>query len=152
MLAISADDAQRYRSASVDNQRQLHIVLETGKEILPRKFPGQTSFDDPKISPDSRTAGWIVSYANPNREGFADISLELVVFRAGRILHRFNREFFFWDWEFQAGGKQAAYSLGPPHGGATECVLREVDSGRVIARWPVQKGSEPPDWAKRLRR
>jgi hypothetical protein len=149
--ALLSDDAI-YRSVRVDNEGRLHIIPESGKEILRNKSRGQTSFDDPKISPDGRTVGWIGGYRNPNGPDFADIALELVVFRAGRILHRFDSEFFYWDWEFQDGGKRIAYSFGPQHGGATGCVLREVLSGRVIARWEVHEGSKPPDWAKELDR
>ena len=81
----------------------------------------------------------------------AQIGGSLVIFRAGRVIHTFTTEQVFWDWQFQDGGKQVAYSTGPTHGGAAECVLRDVESGRTIGRWRVKEGQAPPSWAQTLR-
>jgi len=40
-LTLSAGGAG-YSSVSVDQSGQLHIVLDSGKEILPQKVPGET--------------------------------------------------------------------------------------------------------------
>lgn len=142
-----------YRSVSVDKSGQLHIVLDSGKDILPEKAPGQTSFDRPLISPDDHTIGWLVNVADPGYGSyFREVSVELVIYRAGRVLHRFRTEQTFWDWDFRDAGKQVAYSTGPTHGGAAECALRDVESGRIVARWWVKSGSEPPPWAVDLDR
>jgi hypothetical protein len=117
--------ATEYRSVSVDQSGQLHIVLDSGREILPQKVRGQVSFG-------------------------AELPLKLIIYPAGRVLHKFTAEQVFWDWQFQDSGKRVAYSTGPTHGGAAECVLRDVESGRTVARWSV-KGSEPPPWAQTLR-
>ena len=143
--------ALEYRSVSVDQAGQLHVVPGTGKEILPAKLPHQVAFDSPRISPDRRTVGWLVLYSHSNNPG-AQFAGKLVLYRAGRVLHRISTEQTFWDWQFQDGGKRVAYSTGPTHGGAAECVLRDVDSGRVVARFSVRSGGEPPAWARSLRR
>jgi len=142
-----------YSSVSVDQSGQLHIVLDSGREILPQKTPGQVSFDNPMISPDGRTVGWLVMYPDPTITYYqgAQIPGKLVIYRAGHILHTFTTEQVFWDWQFQDGGKRVAYSTGPTHGGAAQCVLRDVDSGRTLDRWWVKQGSEPPVWAQTLR-
>ena len=142
-----------YHSVSVDQTGRLHIVLDSGKEILPPKLRGQVSFGDPVISPDRRTVGWLVMYPDPAITYYigAQIAGSLVIFRAGRVIHTFTTEQMFWDWEFQNGGKQVAYSTGPTHGGATECVLRDVDTGRTLGRWRVKEGEAPPNWAQGLR-
>ena len=75
----------------------------------------------------------------------------LALYSSGRIIHTFGTEQTFWDWQFQDGGKRVAYSTGPRHGGAAECVLRDVDSGKMVARWLVKDGDEPPAWARTLR-
>jgi hypothetical protein len=151
-LTLSAGGAG-YRSVSVDQSGQLHIVLDSGKEILPPKTPGQVSFDSPMISFDGRTVGWLVMYPDPTITDYqgAQIPGRLVIYRAGRVLHTFTTEQMFWDWQFQDGGKRVAYSTGPTHGGAAECVLRDVDSGRTLAHWWVKQGSDPPAWAETLR-
>jgi len=143
-----------YRSVSVDRTGQLHIVLDSGKEILAPSMRGQVSFSDPVISPDSRTVGWLVMYKDPTTTHYEGAQLpgKLVIYRGGRILHSFTTEQTFWDWQFQDGGKRVAYSTGPTHGGAAECVLRDVDSGRTVARWQVSQGNDPPVWARTLRR
>jgi hypothetical protein len=138
-----------YRSASVDESGQLHIVLDSGREILPEKAHGQVSFTDPLISPDRRTVGWLAEYPAPFQNG--TLSGKLVIYRAGRVLHAFDTEQVFWDWQFQDGGKRVAYSTGPTHGGAALCLLREVESGRVVAHWRVKSAGKPPSWAESLR-
>lgn len=144
-----------YRSASVDSAGRLHIVLDSGKEILPPKIRDQVSFGDPAISPDRRTVGWLVLYPYPNPPGAAyvrnPIAGALVLYRDGRVVHEFRTEQTFYDWQFQSGGKHVAYSTGPTHGGAAECVLRDVDSGKVVAQWWVKPGVDPPAWARPLR-
>jgi len=139
-----------YRSVTVDRNGQLHIVLESGKEIMPPRIRGQKSFDEPAISPDGRTVGWIAVWRNQN-PNFTDLPLELVIYRTGHILRRI-RGGFFWDWRFEADGKQVAYSTGPQHGGAAVCLLLDVNSGREIAVWQVTGETDPPDWAAPLRR
>ncbi len=144
-----------YRSVSVDGSGQLHIVLDSGKEILPRKTQGQVSFDAALISADSRTIGWLVMYPFPAPPGSdyrgGPIAGGLAIYRGGRIIHTFTTQQVFWDWQFQHGGKQVAYSTGPAHGGAAECVLRDVEAGRIVAHWRVTSDTEPPSWARNLR-
>lgn len=142
-----------YRSVSIDQGGQLHIMLGSGKESIPRKMRDQVAFGDPHIAPDGRTIGWLVMYQDPTvayYEG-AQIAGRLAIYRDGRVLHTFQAVQTFWDWQFQDGGKRVAYSTGPTHGGAAECVLRDVDSGRIVERWPVGSGGKPPVWAETLR-
>jgi hypothetical protein len=144
-----------YRFASVDATGQLHVVLESGREILPRKLSGQVSFCAPLVSPDHRTVAWLAMYpdaspaANYARES---IPGRLVIYRAGRVIHALTTDQVFWDWQFRDGGKRVAYSTGPMHGGAAECVLRDVESGHVVATWRVSSDGTPPRWARDLRR
>lgn len=151
-LSLSARGLE-YRSVSVDQDGQLHIVLDSGKEIRPPKSRGQVSFGVPLISLDRRSVGWLAIFPDPaniNNQG-TPIAFRLVIYRSGRLLHTFSTEQSFWDWQFQDGGKRVAYSTGPTHGGAAECVLRDVDSGRILARWRVRQGSDRPAWAGSLR-
>jgi len=147
--ALAAD----YQSVRVDGKGQLHIVPGSGKEILPAKISGQVSFGDAAISPDGRTVGWLILYPDPTVTYYkgAELAGGLALYRAGRVVHVFRTDETFYDWQFRDGGKQVAYSTGPTHGGAAECVLREAGSGRIVATWPVRQESEPPGWAKGLR-
>jgi hypothetical protein len=135
-LTLSADGPS-YRSVSVDPAGRLHIVPDSGNEILPPKLPGQVSFGDAAISSDRRSVGWLVMYPDPTvtYEG-AQIGGRLAVFRAGRVIHTFTTEQVFWDWQFQDGGKRVAYSTGPTHGGvrAPRCRVRAHDRSLVGQR------------------
>jgi hypothetical protein len=152
-LTLFAADP-RYRSVEVDPTGRLHIVFDSGKEVLPPKLPGQTSFGGPVISDDRLTIGWLAQYPDPTITYYkgAQIGGSLVIFRHGRVVHKFTTERMFWDWQFQDGGKRVAYSTGPTHGGAAECVLRDVETGRTVERWRVKEGEAPPSWAQTLQR
>ena len=154
-LTLFATDPA-YRSVAVDNVGQLHIIPQSGKEILPKKAQGQVSFDAALVSGDSQTVGWLVMYPFPVPSGSdynpGPIAGGLTLFRAGRVIHTFTTDQVFWDWQFQDGGKRVAYSTGPTHGGAAECVLRDVETGGVVAHWRVTSEIEPPPWARDLRR
>jgi hypothetical protein len=151
--AMLCAEAPAYHAVTVDRNGRLHITLASGKEVLPPKMRGQTSFGDPVIAPDGRTVGWLVMYPDPTITYYqgAELPFKLVLFRDGRTLHTFETDQCFWDWQFQDGGKRVAYSTGPTHGGAAQCVLRDVATGRVIARWLVVRDAEPPLWAQNLR-
>jgi hypothetical protein len=152
VLAASIASAVQpeYKSTSIDPSGQLHIELASGKQIQAPKLRDQDGFDTPLISPDHHTVGWLATYQNPSNRRGARFAGKLVLYRGARILRTFDTEQTFWGWEFQDGGKHVAYSTGPTHGGAAECVLRDVDSGRVIARFDIHSGAEQPAWARTL--
>jgi hypothetical protein len=130
-------------------------LLDSGREILPSMLKDQVAFSEAKISPDHKIVGWLVDYPNPTAFQYqaSPISGDLVLYRDGHILHRFTPDQIIWDWGFRHNGKHIAYSSGPLHGGAAECVLRDADSGKVLARWIVNQGDDAsvPEWAVDLR-
>jgi len=81
---------------------------------------------------------------------FRGLAAELVLYQQGHVIRRFTTDQTFWDWKFRNGGKQVAYATGPTHGGASQCLLRDISSGRVVARWMVTESGPPPAWAKDL--
>jgi hypothetical protein len=143
-----------YRSVMIDENGQLHIVLRSGRQILPPKLPYQVAFSDPGLSRDHRTVGWFADYPDPG--GSSPLSGELVLYRSGHLLREFSSSQTFWSWQFANGDRDVAYCDGPTHGGARECDLRSLRSGHVLARW-IPNGSsgddnvDPPAWAKDLR-
>jgi hypothetical protein len=143
---------QRYSSVTIDGKRQLHIVMATRREVIPPRERGQIGYGKVSISSDHMTVGWLVEYPDPSVAYYkgATIAGELVLFRNGRIFRRVLADQVFWDWKFLDGGRKVAYSIGPTHGGAAECVLREVESGAVLAQWTVDPKTTPPDWARSL--
>jgi hypothetical protein len=144
------------RAVRIDAKGQLYIMLDSGREVLAPKVPGQTAFSSPLISPDRRTVGWLVMYPYPRSSPEAydpgPIAGSLVLYRADKILHQFTTEVqVVWDWQFHDDGKRVAYATGPTHGDAAQCVLREVESGRITETWSVGKGEKAPLWAQGLR-
>ncbi|MFZ0745039.1 MAG: hypothetical protein WAM85_11575 [Terracidiphilus sp.] len=154
-IGISAGAGNHeYRSATVDERTgQLHIVSASGRRVVAPKDRDQIAFGQAIISPDRGTIGWFELYPDPTAfEYKASLLAErLVLFRNNQILHRFESDQVFWDWTFVDGGTKVAYSTGPTHGGASECVLRDVESGTVLTQWDVGSGSATPEWARSLR-
>ena len=150
---LAATSADTYRSATVDSTGQLHIVKNSGEEILPKKLRAQVAFSDAALSSDGTTAGWLANYSNPDGSDPATdyIPQGLVIYRAGRVLRTFFTEQIFWDWKFlKLDGGQVAYCTGPTHGSAAECSLHEVTTGRHLSRWLPGQNTNPPTWAKDL--
>ena len=97
------------------------------------------------------TAGWFVEY---NVDGVSyPISGMLVLWRAGKIVQRFQSEQVFYSWAFYDGGKQVAYHDGPLHGeAASHCELHDVATGRVIDKWDGDLVADTkPVWAAGLK-
>jgi hypothetical protein len=156
LLAISvsvAQNAHRYSSVRIDDMGQLHIMTEEGREITPLRTASQVSFGSPALSPDRRTVGWLVEYDSSKLLGvpYDPIAGELVLYKNGRIVHRFDADPVIWDWKFVNGGSRIAYTIGPLHGNPSGCVLRDAFSGRVIKRWFYDENAELPDWATGIR-
>ena len=135
-----------YRSVMIDQDGQLHILLQSGRQICPPKLPYQVAFSDPLLSRDHRTVGWLGDYPGPSYP----YSGELVLYRSGHLLRKFSAEQTFWSWRFANGDRDVAYCDGPTHGGARECDLRSLRSGRLLAHWIPDDKADPPAWAKGL--
>jgi hypothetical protein len=84
----------------------------------------------------------------------AQLPLSLVIYRAGRVLHISRTEQTFRYWQFQDGGKRVPYSTAPHAAALRSASCRDVDSGRMAARWLVKGGAvgaEAPAWPLTLR-
>jgi hypothetical protein len=141
-----------YKAVTIDGKGQLVIELALGGKVKPPKLPNQIAFEDPRISPDGETVGWLADYPFPGATNYvADpISGNLVLYRAGHIVQHFPTGQVFWSWKF-ADSYKVAYCTGPTHGGAGECDLRDIASGRILARWlPDGDNANTPAWAQGL--
>jgi hypothetical protein len=151
-VCLSAPSSEAvYRSAQIDREGQLHLLLASGRQFVPHRLKGQVSFSHVSISEDGHTAGWLVGYADPGAtsDKADDLSGTLVLYRNGHQLRRFDTEQVFWDWKFVDRGGKVAYCTGPTHGGAADCLLRDLQTGKVTARWTVEKDdAHVPVWAR----
>jgi hypothetical protein len=152
MRLQAAGNAMRFVAAKIDSNGRLHLVTDAGSEVLAPKLKWQTRFEQVAIAEDGRTVGWLADYPDPTVTYYKGATLagKLVIFRHGQIVRAFDSEQIFWGWGFRSGGAQVAFCTGPTHSGASECLLRRVDSGAVIERWAVNDAETPPAWSQDL--
>src|SRR4051794_35555921 len=138
-VSVSGSQPATYHSVSIGSTGRVHIVSQSGREMVPPRVNHQVAFGSPAISPDGRTIGWLVLYPYPEPAGYKyvrdPIPGLLVLYRNGRIIRRLRMEPTVYKWRFQSDSKQVAYCTGPLHGGGTECSVRSVDSGEITAYW-----------------
>ncbi|MGH9439459.1 MAG: hypothetical protein ACRD22_16615 [Terriglobia bacterium] len=152
---LNAGPSQRltYESVQLDASGQLHIKTVNGKEVLAPKLPHQSQFGAPALSLDHTTVGWLAEFEDTSSPSPIDPdAFTLVLYRNGRILRLVSGDPIIWDWKFERGGKVVAYSTGSRHGGANECLLIDIDSGKVLKDWLTSSSGQAPSWAEQLRR
>lgn len=134
LLALPAG-ATRYRGVTLaSDQTTLTLHTDRGDVAAPHTDKDQQGFDQPRVSPDGRTVGWLelvsgccASYPLPG---------SLVVFRDGKLVRRFGEALVIWDWAFSPDGTAVAYRERAPHGISTiSYTLRRIDDGRLLAQF-----------------
>jgi hypothetical protein len=137
-------------SAGPDGSAQ--ITLDGGRRITVPKEPGQVGVLDARIASDG-TVGWLAQFSV---EGVSyTFAGTLIIWRAGKVIQRFQSGQSFYSWTFYARGEQVAYHSGPLHGEQTShCELHDVATGRMIAAWDgdLGPGSSRPAWTESLTR
>jgi len=91
------------------------IALGDDKSVRVPKEPGQVGIDEARTAEDGKTTGWLVMYKDLPSVSYPT-SGKLVIWRGGKVLHRFDSEQVFYSWGFYAGGTQVAFHTGPLHG------------------------------------
>jgi hypothetical protein len=153
LLAAAPGQTLSYQSVRLDDSGQLHIKPVAGKEFLAPKFAHQSRFEEALVSPDHLSVGWLADFEDTSSPSPIDPdAFTIVIYRQGRIFRQIEGDPIVWDWRFEAGGKEVAYSTGSRHGGAGLCLLIDLDSGKVLQRWVPSFTGKPPSWAEPLRR
>lgn len=147
-VALAARDA---RLVSVHlNDDKVRAVTSSGQVIAVTK---RGRCDDPELSPDSATVGFLVLSRLRSQPGdpnaHLEVAKELRIWRNGRILRRivpggFIRSWGFWD----RGGQVAVYSGGLHFAGFY--VLYDVSTGRELERATDPVSERSPDWVRSL--
>jgi hypothetical protein len=126
-----------------------HIALD-GKTLTIRKERGQAGIGEAKIAPNG-SVGWLVEY---DMESLSyRYAGKLVLWRAGKVIRRFDSGQSFYSWNFYADGRQVAYHTGPLHGERnSHCELHDIANGRLLAVWDgdIGPGNDRPAWTKGL--
>jgi hypothetical protein len=142
---------ERALSVSATPEGLARIALPSGGIVTVPKERGQVGINEGRTAPDGRTVGWMVQYSAGDVA--YPISGTLVVWRAGKVMHRFPADQAFYSWAFYAGGRQVAFHVGPLHGELkSHCELHDVESGRLVAVWDgnLDAGNDRPAWTKGL--
>jgi hypothetical protein len=132
-LATRAVTAQQvYRRAVVDSAGRLRIERADHRVIEPSKDSAQVGFDQPAVSRDHRTVGWLALY--PNCCTTYPIPLELVLLRANGRRTTIAADLPIWQWGFASDGRSVVLRQAPVHGAAPETYeRRDITTGRVTA-------------------
>jgi len=126
------------------------IVDSDGKVIIPPPEKGQAGVDFLKIADDKHTAGWLVDEKIDDGTSYP-IALTLVVYRSGKILHRFGDGMVIANWCFLEGGEQVAFYTNTLHGDlAPHYELHGVASGRLVGKYDGHPGPHAPAWTRDL--
>jgi hypothetical protein len=144
--------------AYVDHAGRVHIATDDGREqtIRPSKWQAGAGFEAVKIAPDGKTVGWLAKQMFAPFEAGTNyayaISLELDIWRDGRVIRRISSDQGIQNWTFLKGGNEAAYHTAPPHGQVFfDCTLFDVNTGKELARWSLDRRDYVvPNWAKPL--
>jgi len=121
-------------------------VTATGRgTTLVRPEPGQVGIREPRVSSDG-AAGWLVEFRV--RDVTDAVALTLTIWRAGKVVRRFQTDQSFYSWAFYGAG-QVAYHVGPLHGErASHCELRDIKTGHLIEAWDgdLESANNRPPW------
>src|ERR1700674_47784 len=154
--AISAAPAQTGKTVTLAKiytdsaTGRVHIVDSDGKVIIPPPEKGQAGVDFLKIADDKHTAGWLVDEKIDDGTSYP-IALTLVVYRSGKILHRFGDGMVIANWCFLEGGEQVAFYTNKLHGDlAPHYELHGVASGRLVEKYDGHPGPHAPAWTRDL--
>jgi hypothetical protein len=131
--ACARGTPESYRSAVIDRRGDLHLIRATGADVVRPKRAGQVSFEQPRISGDGRTAGWLETYPDPAAAASTPLADVLVIYRAGRIVRIISTPQIFWSWRFAGGDRNVVACTGPTHRGPVSCATHRIATGAVLA-------------------
>jgi hypothetical protein len=154
-LAFPSSFAQSTNSTFVtkvysDPGGRVHVVDSDGNNVTPPLEKNQIDTTEAKIAGDKETVGWLVEFNVDDGTSYP-IALSLVVYRDGKILHRFETTMVIAGWQFVEGGKQVAFYTTTLHGDSgAHYELHDVTSGHLLAQYNGHRGSKAPGWAAAL--
>jgi hypothetical protein len=149
LASAQSNTAKLISKAYVDDKGRVHIVAGNGDDIKPPQEEGQVGSDSVSVADDKETVGWLAKF--PNCCTSYPVALTLVIWRSGKIMHRLGDGMLIAKWHFVAGGKQAAFYTNTVHGDfAPHYELRDLQTGRQVAKWDGPLTEQAPSWAQEL--
>jgi len=140
-LVMSVDclaGALGFEKIYVDSHRNVHFVTSAANDIR------LTNYGDgviASLSPDGKTAVWLVNNTLSSTEGKSPSASELIFYRDGRI-RSIRCEPFIRDYWFLRKGRNIVIDCGSLHFAGSE-ILYDIASGKEIERF--DQATVPPE-------
>jgi len=150
-LASAAPAADTYVQTVVDSNGQLHILMKHRREIVPKKEPGQVSFQKPEIAPDGHAVGWLAMFPGTSYP----VPMKLVIYANGETRTFTGSGLPIWRWRFWSEGKEVAFEQETAQGGqGVHYELRNLATGDLVAQYDAesdaQEVAKPPRWVAEI--
>jgi len=148
---------------SEDSSELLLFTADTGVSA-PETHEDQDGFEDPQVSPDGQSVGWIALVASCCTS--YPLPRAIVIYRDGEVVQKFDADQSIWEWRFAQGGEAVAYAESVPHGLVpTYYHLKRISDGKTLSSFecypggmeggPLDATYEPegdiPEWVKAFR-
>lgn len=140
-LVISIDclaEPLSFEKVYVDIHKNVHIVTSAAKDI---RLAHSGNGSKASLSPDGKTAAWLVNNTVSTSEGLSPSASELKIFRNARMrsirCEPFIRDYWFWR-----KGRNIAIDCGSLHFAGSE-ILYDIASAKEIERF--DQATVPPE-------
>ena len=136
---------EHYLSATIDDQQQLHIVTTDNRDVQAKPARDQVGVQSATVCPDHLLIGYLALY---RERGKADpVARELVIFRDGKVQRSFsgNGEPIL-TWSFEADCHQVAIFQNAKRRYGSHYELRDVRTGKRVAKYDENPGRDAPQW------
>jgi hypothetical protein len=135
--------SQEISRAYCGKDGKAHVIFGTGPEKIIPPERKQVGCDELLITPDKKTVGWSVYVENCCTS--YPIPVAVVLYKNGNKTVISTPQTI-WKWHFLNGGTNVAVLSGPVHGGASEALIYDTSSGKILESW---RGTAPtPEWAE----
>ncbi len=134
-----------FRKVFVGADGLAHMVARNGTDQAVPAEPQQVAVSSPALSPDGRTAGWLVEVENCCTS--YPIPLSLVLY-SGSSHRALGDGLMIYSWCFAPRTATVAIASGTVHGmQGQNLTLYNIRSGKQLKQWTGDDDAKPPTWA-----
>ena len=142
-------------AADSDTLHDFTIVSDGHRFRAPKTEVDQQGFEQVKVSRDGQTVGWLADKSNCCTS--YPLPMVLVLWRGGKVIHRFTGAPPTFHWAFGPGADEVVLQQEYPHGPEYITYSRmRISSGKQLARYKCDQNNrtkEPqPGWTRLVHR
>ena len=124
----------------------LSLLKADGRKVEAPKLGDQVGFQNVGFSSDGRRAGWLA--LSPPAGTSYPVPTALVIFRNDRVERVIREDQCIFRWTFKRRNTAVAYRIAMLHFSDWYAVLlRDIRSGRVLARYDIPDSNDAPNGA-----